>query len=193
MKQSKSQTLNQETPLLLPTVTPMYPFKNGCEHFVVGCGEYILPEDASMVFEKTIGLPANKSRLKAFLSQECNVTDPTHYSFPDIIAALRLYIERSCSKNSVDKSRTPKEGATEKEITPKKDVIIKENEKWPDDLITLTVAESKYHVTSLTLRRAIAANRLRSYRPKNCTKNHPHKVSKSQVASCWPAKILQQK
>jgi len=81
----------------------------------------------------------------------------------------------------------------EKEIKKAEDDIIKESDKWPDDLITLTVAQSKYHVTTLTLRRAIADSRLRSYRPKNCTKNHPHKVSESQVASCWSAKIGQQK
>lgn len=123
MKKSKSQTPNQETPLLLPIVTSMHPFENDCEHFVVGSGEYILPEDANKVFEKTIGLPANKSRLKAFLSQECNILDPTHYSFPDIIAALRLYIERSCGENSVDKSLPPKEGATEGSTEEKKQSV----------------------------------------------------------------------
>ena len=81
----------------------------------------------------------------------------------------------------------------EKEITQAEDAIIKESDKWPDDLITLTVAQSKYHVTTLTLRRAIADGRLRSCRPTNCSKNHPHKVSESQVASRWPAKIGQQK
>lgn len=83
----------------MPKFTPLFPFKNKCEHFVEGCGEYILPEDTYMVFEKTIGLPANKSRLKAFLAKECNIPDPTSYSFPDIIAALKLYIQNSNRKN----------------------------------------------------------------------------------------------
>ena len=78
----------------------------------------------------------------------------------------------------------------EKEIKQAEDVIIKESEKWPDDLITLTVAQSKYNVTALTLRRAITDGRLRSHRPKNCTKNHPRKVSESQVASCEEVELL---
>ena len=81
----------------------------------------------------------------------------------------------------------------EKEITQAEDAIITESEKWPDDLITLTVAQSKYSVTSVTLKRAIKDGRLRSYRPKKCIKNHPHKISESQVASYWPANIGQQK
>lgn len=81
----------------------------------------------------------------------------------------------------------------EKEITQEENAITKESEKWPNDLIALTVAKSKYLVTTLTLKRAIADDRLQSYRQKNCAKNHPHKVSESQVASYWPAKVNQQK
>ena len=76
----------------------------------------------------------------------------------------------------------------EKGIEQAQDVAIRDSEKWPDDLITLAVAEQKYAATSLTLRRAINDGRLRSYRPDNCAKNHPHKVSKSQVASVWLAR-----
>ena len=56
------------------------------------------------------------------------------------------------------------------------------------DPITLTVAQSKYHVTVSTLKRAIKDGRLKSYRPKNCRNNYPHTVSESKVASMWPAR-----
>ena len=95
MKQNMSQNLTQETPLLIPKFTPLFPFKNKCEHFVEGCGEYILRDDAYTIFKQTIGLLANKSKLKAFLAKECNISDPTNYSFPDIIAALKLYIQNN--------------------------------------------------------------------------------------------------
>ena len=100
MKKSELQTLNQETPLLPPILTPMYPFKHKLEHFVEGCGDYILREDAYMVLEKTIGIPVNKSKLKVFLAKECNIPDPTNYSFPDIIAALQLFIKLSTGENN---------------------------------------------------------------------------------------------
>jgi hypothetical protein len=73
----------------------MYPFKHKHERFVVGCADYILRGDAYMVLGKTIGIPINKSELKVFLTKECNIPDPTNYSFPDIIAALQLFTELS--------------------------------------------------------------------------------------------------
>jgi len=77
----------------------MYPFRNNREHFDIGLCDYIITEDVRMVLEKTVGLPVNKSKLKAFLAKECNISEPTNYSFPDIIAALKLYIQNSNRKN----------------------------------------------------------------------------------------------
>jgi len=94
MKQGKSQNPSQGTPLIVPTQTLRYPFKNHCEHFIKGSGDYLLQEEAIEILEKTVGLPANKSSLKAFLAKECNIPDPTNYSFPNIIAALKLYLDR---------------------------------------------------------------------------------------------------
>ncbi|MBW8040633.1 MAG: hypothetical protein FVQ85_11590 [Planctomycetes bacterium] len=76
----------------------------------------------------------------------------------------------------------------EKEIASQKDATIIKSEKCPDDLITLVVAGNNYHISRITLLRAIKDGRLRSYRPDNCAKNHLHMVSESQVASYWPAK-----
>jgi len=122
--------------------------------------------------------------LKSLLVQRCNVQNPDELDWDDILAHIEVFLCKTEQKTKLGEGG--KTGKAE-------DAIIKESEKWPDDLITLAVAESKYHVTTLTLRRAIADGRLRSYRPKNCSKNHPHKVSESQVASYWPAKIGQQK
>lgn len=122
--------------------------------------------------------------LKSLLVQKCNVQNPDELDWGNILTHIEVFLCKTEQKNKLGEGG--KTGDAE-------DAIIKESEKWPDDLITLTVAQSKYSVTTLTLRRAIADGRLRSYRPNNCTKNHPHKVSESQVASCWPAKIGQQK
>lgn len=109
MKNCKSNNSNEETPLLPPISTSMYPFRNNRERFDIGLGDYVVTEEARMVFEKTVGLPVNKARLKAFLVQKCKIRDPINYSFPDIIEALRLHIENNCDENSVDKSPTSKE------------------------------------------------------------------------------------
>lgn len=112
MKKNDIQTQNQQTPLLQPIYTERYPFENNLELFV-GFGDYILQHEALAILEKTVGVPVKKSKLKAFLVQRCNIPDPTHYSFPDIIAALQLYIQYSSSENIVDKS-----SKTENKIYP---------------------------------------------------------------------------
>ena len=122
--------------------------------------------------------------LKSLLLQRCNVQNPDELDWDDILTHIEVFLCKTEQKTKLGEG--DKTGDAENDI-------IKGSEKWPDDLITLTVAQSKYNVTALTLRRAIAGGRLRSYRPKNCTENHPHKVSESQVASYWPAKIGQQK
>jgi len=76
----------------------------------------------------------------------------------------------------------------EKEITQAEDDIIKESEKWPDDLITLSVAIKKYCVTRSTLMRAIKKGRIKSHRTVNAAPNLPHKVRESEIAKNWPPK-----
>ncbi len=76
----------------------------------------------------------------------------------------------------------------EKEITQAEDDIIKESEKWPDDLITLSVAIKKYCATRSTLMRAIKKGRIKSHRPVNAAPNLPHKVRESEIAQNWPPK-----
>ncbi|MHC5077293.1 MAG: hypothetical protein ACYTFM_12820 [Planctomycetota bacterium] len=115
--------------------------------------------------------------LKVLLEQRCNTQNPDELDWEDILTHIKVFLCETKQKS--------KFGISSKKINVKD---TKENEPLPNDLITLTVAKSKYSVTSLTLRRAIAANRLRSYRPKNCSKNHPHEVSESEVASIWPAR-----
>ena len=76
----------------------------------------------------------------------------------------------------------------EKQITLEGNTRIEHSDKWPDDLITFAVAEEKYIVSRSTLKRAVKDSRLKSYRPDNCSNNHLHKVSESQISSLWPAK-----
>ena len=122
--------------------------------------------------------------LKSLLVQRCNVQNPDEIVWDDILVHIEVFLCKTEQKTKLGEGG--KTGDAE-------DATMRESEKWPNDLITLTVAQSKYHVITLTLRRAIADGRLRSYRPNNCNKNHPHKVSKSQVDSYWPAKTGQQK
>lgn len=57
----------------------------------------------------------------------------------------------------------------------------------PGDLITLTVAITRYQVSKATLKRAIEDGRIISYRPPNAATNSPHKVSESDISNAWPA------
>jgi hypothetical protein len=58
-------------------------------------------------------------------------------------------------------------------------------DKKPDDLITLTVAISKYKVKKVTLRRAIKDKRLKNY-GEGTVKNSIILVSEKAVAGFWP-------
>ena len=60
-------------------------------------------------------------------------------------------------------------------------------DKQPNDLITLTVAISKFHVSRKTLRGAVKDKdgRLKDYREKGKPKNSPIMVSESEVENIW--------
>ncbi len=113
MNKSESPNPEEDIPLLAPIYTSMFPFRNNNRDLIDGDYEYIITREDQIVLENTIGPSMNKSRLKAFFVQKCNVIDPTNYSFPEIIAALRFYIERSCGKDAGDKPPTSQDGATE--------------------------------------------------------------------------------
>jgi hypothetical protein len=133
-------------------------------------------------FVGSVGLKCNSDTaylklLKSLLTQKCNVQNPDELDWDDILTHIKVFLTTCKGKTKLSRGSNVDDAS----------------EECPDNLITLLVAQSKYNVTALTLKRAIADGRLQSYRPKNCVKNHPHKVRESQVASSWPAKTGQQK
>jgi len=169
MGKPKKQAKNRKetAPLLLPTPYPMFPYRDGSPDFIKGVGDYLLTGEDYIALRDTVGYPPNKSKLKVFLARKCKVSDPINCSFPDITETLRFYLEEKSTSKSTGKKKA-----------------------LPNDLITLSVAEQKYHVSRPTLMRAIKNGRLQSNRPKNCSKNHQHKVSESQVASIWQTRQI---
>ncbi|OHB54784.1 MAG: hypothetical protein A2Y12_03980 [Planctomycetes bacterium GWF2_42_9] len=85
----------EELPLLLPSDSnfPMYPFKAGTlsiwHQSHNDYQRYHLTESDQKIIQETIGSPFTLPDLRAYLLKECNVQDPTNYSIPDIIAALK--------------------------------------------------------------------------------------------------------
>lgn len=151
----------EEAPLPLPTVFPMYPFREDAVDFIPSVGDYLISSEDYVALRDTVGVPPNKSKLKVFLVRKCNIHDPTNYSFPDITETLRSYLKETEDKNLSEK-------------------------KPPTDLVTLTVAAKKYSVSKRTLQRGIDDGRIKSFRPIKAPSNSPHLVSEAEVASHWP-------
>ena len=117
--------------------------------------------------------------LKSLLVQRCNVQNPDELDWDDILAHIKVFLCKTEQKTKLGEGG--KTGDAE-------DTIIKESEKWPDDLITLSVAIKKYYVSRSTLMRAIKNRRIKSRRPVNAALNLPHKVRESEIAKNWPPK-----
>jgi len=162
-KKTSMDKKKEEAPLLLPTPFPMYPFRDDYADFIEGIGDYLLSGEDYIALRDTVGFPPNKSKLKVFLVQHCNIPDPADYSFSDITETLRFYLEENVNDTLNE-------------------------QKQPDDLITLSVAIQKYSVSKRTLLRAIDDNRIKSSRPVNAPSNSPHKISEAEVAKNWPLK-----
>jgi hypothetical protein len=161
------------------------------EYLRTGIGDYLFDDIDYAIIRFLFGVsdPAkvSKSRLKAWLTNKCNVPHSAlkECSWPDI-SELSLYgIE---AEYAAPKNRTHK---TNRESVDKKPVDAAgttERQDQPDNLVPFAVVERKYSVSRPTLQRAVEDGRLRSYRPAGCTKNHPHKVSEAAVAATWPPK-----
>ena len=117
--------------------------------------------------------------LKSLLVQRCNVQNPYELDWDDILAHIEVFLCKTEQKTKLG------EGGNTGDA---EDAIIKESEKWPDDLITLSVAIKKYHVSRSTLMRAIKNGRIKSHRPVNAAPNSPHKVREPEIAKNWPLK-----
>ena len=164
MDNSKKPSMRREgAPLPLPTLFPLYPFRDDREDFIAGDGDYLISAEDYAALRDTVGMPPNKSKLKVFLVRKCNITDLTDYSFPDITETLRSYLEEN-TNNTLNE------------------------QKLPNDLIALSVATQKYSVSKRTLLRAIEDKRINSYRPVSAPSNSPHIIREAEVAKYWPLK-----
>lgn len=109
MDNSKKPSMDkekEEAPLPLPNPFPMYPFRDDCEDFIAGIGDYILSAEDYVALKDTVGFPPNKSKLKVFLVRKCNIPNPADYSFPDITETLRSYIEENIN-NTLNEQKQP--------------------------------------------------------------------------------------
>jgi hypothetical protein len=105
MGKSKKQAKNrgkEEAPLPLPTVFPTYPFRDNSVDFVEGGGDYLITGEDYIALRDTIGFRPNKSKLKVFLEQRCNISDIKDYSFPAITETLRCYLEGNINNSQND-------------------------------------------------------------------------------------------
>lgn len=152
--------------------TPMYPFKAGKIQYFnptdkkYEFGYYRFSKEDIELIKKAIGSFTTSSlpELRAFLTNKCNVQNPTDYSWPDILAALRLKLNSTETKTTA--TRQPQ----------------------PNDLISLLVAVKDYSVSRGTLKRMIKDGRLKSYRGRKAHTNSPHFVSRAAIEKFYTKK-----
>lgn len=130
---------------------PLYPFKTPLQtatsHFIssdrsITPRRIPLTESELDVIRRAVG-SEKISHIKSFLTQKCNVQDPTPLSWKDIIGHLELWLSKNITPSNLEKPAETGQDATSNKKNSKLDFFYKLYEKTLKALFSAVIEAMK--------------------------------------------------